>query len=120
MHKTQQAEAGSPKASDLWPIVALSRKRPNDIEANFDVFPADLPPIEEESETYIPVSALLSDEVVEAAAKGNYEANRVEMHGPRRNPEWDNTFEPMKEVGRNHARRILQAAVDHLGGTDAH
>ncbi len=71
----------------------------------------------DEIETYIPVSALLSDEVVGAAAHGNYEAGRVEIHGPS-HPEWDDALEQIKEIDRKHARRVLQAAIEQVGGAE--
>lgn len=55
-------------------------------------------------------------EAIEAAARSNYEANRRDMFGPRSNPEWDNAFDPMKDVGRKHARHNISATLSHVLG----
>jgi hypothetical protein len=112
-----------------WPKALYARKGPDWIVTpRFSTVPggaANEPDLEEE--TYVPVSALLSDEVVEAAAKAQYEDAVSEVEdalGPddEHEPEgvWDAERDSMKELFRSKVRVNFQAAIDHLGGTDAH
>jgi hypothetical protein len=112
MPKTQQAEGGSPKVPEKWPVVELSGyaagtyRRTGESTAAYP------------QETYIPVSALLSGEV-----KGRM----LDLLGERG---WHATGTPEEAAEPDLATAVakahrdlgdaLKAAVDHLGGTDAH
>jgi len=101
MPKTQQAEGGSPKVAERpWPKVLYARKKAdwiiNPRLSTYSGDAANEPDFEEE--TYIPISAPLSDETKEAARLGYLDALKR---------------------GAEPIEAALQAAIDHLGGIDA-
>jgi hypothetical protein len=102
---TEQVEGGGSKVA--WPTIKAARQRPGDrpLIDSTGRKPHGWKRIE--TEPYIPVSALLSDEVKRAVAEVLDDEFAFEAGG---------------EAVTNDAfaKRILQAAIDHLGGTDAH
>jgi hypothetical protein len=69
---------------------------------------------ESKTETYVPISALLSDEVVEAVARVHYERQRVPKGFA-----WtwdDHPGEGIKQNRRSLAKLDLQAAIEQVGG----
>lgn len=87
-----------PKAPEAWPVATLSRRDPS------------WPPTtgcdssctcgcQAETETYVPVSALLSDEVVETFRR----TERIEFG---------------QASAKDGLRRCLQAVVEQVGGKD--
>jgi hypothetical protein len=120
-----------------WPRVVLRRPfhgAADDIRS-YSVLPVghERPPEpgEREAETYIPVSALLSDEIVEAVARRRWNARReaIIQSGSAEGPgaAWDD-IEPDPRNGHdarasdwNAARDFaadLQAAIEQVGGTN--
>jgi hypothetical protein len=110
---TEHAEGGSPKVAEQWPVVyvadvttarlrgfterkerlVLCVRRPEDTGEDLPV------------ETYIPVSALLSDEAL------GYIVNELERLGWRLRADGAETCADL--------RAAVTDAIDHLGGTDA-
>jgi hypothetical protein len=122
MPKTEQIEGGSPKVPEEWPrrieVSCGSNICGDPIYSVVEPCPAPPNPgYNPETETYIPVSALLSDEIVEALSRSRYgrevEAFREEGGG------WDDLDETTRNLWRVGSEAHLQAAIDQLGGTDA-
>ena len=66
---TKQAEGGGPKVAEgAWPTLKLTRRSPQNRPQDMSGFPRCTCGCQNEAATYIPVSALLSDEVVERVA----------------------------------------------------
>jgi hypothetical protein len=63
---------------------------------------------------FIPVSALLSDEVVEAVAKSRYERQQTGVYGHR--VSWSEAADEIKQRWLSLARADLQAAIEQVGG----
>jgi len=102
---TEQVEGGGSKVADRWPRKVLLHKPPG--VSRVHIAPSGPAPgfeanWENETETYIPVSALLSDEAIDKATRVLADLDRP--------------FGPYKE----RVRAAFKAAIDHLGGTDAH
>jgi len=104
----------SPKVPE-WPLLETWRwsdgepqiKAPGPVSRKID------PAAQVEHETYIPLSALLSDEVVEAVAVSLIHSHRGEAQSSKR---------PVGEQAREHylpiAREALQAAIEQVGGAE--
>jgi len=108
---TEQVEGGS-----KVPWTTLTIRRAKGYE-NYNVLlaPAEFVQTpQEERETYIPVSALLSDEATEAVLASEEVANEL-RRVVRAHDE-----ESLDEAAAYFLRAVFQAAIDHLGGTDAH
>jgi hypothetical protein len=92
----------SPKVPE-WPVVELDRY-PDELPASPPQEHGSLNPASAcETETYIPISALLSDEVVEAACDRFEQALKRE--------EFDQF-----EFPESFMREALQAAIEQVGG----
>lgn len=96
-----------------WPKVVYGVGTPAYPNEGVGLYKDGLPRGVDESEelevrTYIPVSALLSDEVVEAAAKAEFESVESER--------WADLLEGEKEEWRKGQRASLKAAIEHVGG----
>lgn len=104
--QTAQVKGGGSKVPKCgWPsVLYVTEIGPGSLPPSFRASPEDtwLPELPKQS--YVSVSTLLSDEVVGAGAI----VFRRAILG--------NEFQSDDDI----ARGILQAAVDHLGGTDAH
>lgn len=112
---TEQVEGGGSKAAEKWPVVYVAdlnlgyfKDRGWPIEDRIVLLKAQPDDATVPVETYVPVSALLSDEVVEAVAARKLPAGAVEPNALL-----------VKRI-RDEVRADLQAAIDQLGGTDAH
>jgi hypothetical protein len=81
---------GGPAEIRSYSVLPIGRKQPPE------------PSVEWEAETYIPVSALLSGDVARAF-RDALPAEVIEA-----------------EITLPEIARAMQAAIDHLGGTDAH
>ena len=100
----------SPKVP--WPKVAIGRE-PECGVLYIDAQPWPQGERSEETETYIPLSALLSDEVVEQLA--------ARLYGGRSTPcsaalGWSRASESVREMYRQDARAHLQAVIEQVGG----
>jgi sulfur carrier protein ThiS len=106
---------GSPKVPEQpWPKALYARKGPDWVRpprlSTVNGGAANEPSLEEE--TYIPVSALLSDEAIEAVAvlfnaEINPTANWADLVAEENG---------CVDVIRVKARKYLQAAIEHVGG----
>jgi hypothetical protein len=110
MPKTQQAEGGSPKVAMFkgpskgrWhQFIDACHERRTRESGEYEV------------EDFIPVSALVSDEATEAVLASEEVANEL-RRVVRASDE-----ESLDEAAAYFLRAVFQAAIDHLGGTDAH
>lgn len=98
-----------------WPKLRIAR--PTEGPDTLDLAVANDGPPEHEVETYISVSALLSDEVVEVLAKAAYERSRG-PNPPASAYSWEQMSDGFRKHRRVEWRTHLQVAIDHLGGKD--
>jgi len=101
----------SPKVP-IWPVIRTARQRPGDrpLIDSTGRKPHGWKRIE--TETYIPISALLSDEVVEGVARYlflRYATGDVRSYG------LDRLGEVTRGRWREKARDALQAAIEQVG-----
>jgi hypothetical protein len=116
----EQVEGGSPKVAENWRELWLQRPTPVADAENYVVWgeaanevvphPCDT----HESERYIPVSVLLSDEAIEAAARCRFEQGQF-----KESETWEDVLPHLRESMEDEAREVFSAAIDQLGGTDA-
>jgi|GEM_PF-6432216 len=100
----------SPKVPEKWAPQELVRLRSGCVPTT----PAEGDSLRGlEAETYIPVSAFLSDATVEVLAQRLYEEHGVERPQERR---WSATVEAVREMYRQDARAHLQAVAEQVGG----
>lgn len=106
---TEQVEGGAAKVpKGGWPAVLhVVEIGPGSTPPSFRASAEDDWVSELAKQRYASVPALFSDEVVEAACKKCW-------------PLWGVMRADQKAAGRESLRAALTAAIDHLGGTDAH
>ncbi len=98
----------SPKVPEIgWPTLKMTRRSPYHRPQDMSAFPGCDCGCQNEAETYVPVSALLSDEVVEAACRSWWDGR------PGHLP-WERVVD--KNLRRKEMRTALQAAIEHVGG----
>lgn len=100
---------GSPKVPKrTWPPVKLGHRELMRL-TTWDAYPAAV-----EEETYIPVSALLSDEVVEAVARSFFEF--VQKDRGLDGNCWPPRISEVRDGWMSRARQFLQIAIEQVGG----
>jgi|SRR6185369_13244192 len=107
----------SPKVP--WPSRVYAVVEPEYPDEGIALFRDRLPRGLEESQThaiqiYIPLSALLSDEVVEALAQSTWNVNG-RLKGE---PDWSTSYPHDRDTWMAEARRDLQAIIEKLGGAE--
>lgn len=109
-------QQGGPKVPEKWPVLKCRRLVGSDgkryeVEIG-EPLGGEPDHIMWEGETYIPVSALLSDEAVEATAQAAFER----CMQPTGHPAWTSVSDPERDRWRQEARSNIEAAIDQLGG----